>query len=356
MINETVGYYNGEFKISNHIVKSFDIVPNSFEDMIQMNETNIIKVHLFDIQSDTMHNDAHILEMTNFIKNEAFLIVFGGWIPCTFIKQNTILLADRNIVSEIIRRYKDGIKKVKEEFDSLDYIFLNHNLNVMLDITAYVIEGNERKIPTNSMIDQQIAIVKRDIKSALPNLKIATYPNGNAYYHDLKNLLKPIIENRILFLQEIVPSLNKQFTEKTRENAVDMVFEIATKIELKKNDIVVLLALLRILMKGNKTAAQLVLKDSQRYSEESAYNAAFDLTTIEILINLYYYHEKNTNHNIALITQDKGLSLFSSLFNKTKISSRSEGKIQVAANILFSVFNDDEALAKKYEEWLKGEV
>ena len=38
-----VGYYNGSLRISEHIVKSFDIVPNSFEDMIQMNKTNKIK-------------------------------------------------------------------------------------------------------------------------------------------------------------------------------------------------------------------------------------------------------------------------------------------------------------------------
>lgn len=112
MNNEIVGYYNGNFRIGEHIVKSFDIVPNSFEDMIQMNKTNKIKVNLFDIQSNTIHTDDHVeLEMNNIIKNEAFLIIFGGWIPCTFIKQNSILVADRNIVSEIIRRYKDGRKK-----------------------------------------------------------------------------------------------------------------------------------------------------------------------------------------------------------------------------------------------------
>ncbi|OHE03674.1 MAG: hypothetical protein A2329_05670 [Sulfurimonas sp. RIFOXYB2_FULL_37_5] len=356
MNNEIVGYYNGNFRIDEHILNSFNIIPNSFEDMIQMNETNKIKVQLFDIQSDTIHNDDSVeLEMINFIKNEAFLIVFGGWIPCTFIKQNSILLADRNIVSEIIRRYKNGIKKVNEEPDSFDSIFLNNN-RIMLDISAFVIEGNERKISTNDMIDEQIAIVKKDIKSALPKLEIATYPNGNTYYYELNNLSKQSIENRMIFLQNIAPKLNKQFTEKSREKAIDIVFNTAEEMKLARNDIVIILALLRILMKGKKTAAQLLLKDSQTFSEENAYNAAFDLTTIEMLYGLDEYHRKSTNYNIALITQDKGLALFASLFNNTKISGRAEGKVQVKATIPYSVFSDDEDLLKNYKKWLNWEV
>lgn len=355
MNNDIVEYFNGNFRIGEHIVKSFDIVPNSFEDMIQMNKINKIKVNLFDIQSDTIHNDSIVeLEMANFVKSEAFLIVFGGWIPTTFIKPNSILLADRNIVSEIIRRYNNGIKKVNEELDSFDNIFLN-NL-VMLDISAFVIEGNERKISTNSMIDNQIADAKKDLKSALPNLVIADYPDGNVYYHRLKNLIKPNIEKRMTFLQNIAPKLNKQFSEKSREQAVDIVFKTAKEMELKRDDFVIMLALLRILMKGKKTAAQLVLKDSQTFTEENAYNVAFDLTTIEMLYGLDEYHRKSTNYNIALITQDKGLSLFASLFNNTKISGRVDGKVQVKATIPYSVFSDDEDLLKNYEKWLNWEV
>ena len=111
MENRIVGYNNGNLTIGEHVIKSFDIEPNSFEDMIQMNKTNKIKVRLFNIQSETIHNQDHVeLEIVNIIKNEAFLIVFGGWIPCTYIKQNSILLADRNIVSEISRHLKKPLK------------------------------------------------------------------------------------------------------------------------------------------------------------------------------------------------------------------------------------------------------
>lgn len=57
MNNEMVRSYNGNLIIGKHIVKSFDIVPNTFLDMIQMNKTNKIKIQLFHIESDTIHYD-----------------------------------------------------------------------------------------------------------------------------------------------------------------------------------------------------------------------------------------------------------------------------------------------------------
>ncbi|MEA3490925.1 MAG: hypothetical protein U9R27_03405 [Campylobacterota bacterium] len=62
------------------------------------------------------------------------------------------------------------------------------------------------------------------------------------------------------------------------------------------------------------------------------------------------------NFNIALITKDKGLALFSSIFSNTEINSRANGKIKITANIAYSIFHDDEDLLKTDEMWLKGEV
>lgn len=132
--------------LKNDIENNINLLPqNNHSELTEMRFiASIGGDTLFDIQSNTIHTDDHVeLEMNNIIKNEAFLIIFGGWIPCTFIKQNSILVADRNIVSEIIRRYKDGRKKVTEEFDSFDNIFLNNR--ILLDISAFVIEGNERR-------------------------------------------------------------------------------------------------------------------------------------------------------------------------------------------------------------------
>jgi len=76
MNNEILGYYDGKFMLGNHELKSFDIVPNSFLDMQQMEEMNKVKIQLFNIESNTISNDSNVsFEIEHFIKNEAFLLV-----------------------------------------------------------------------------------------------------------------------------------------------------------------------------------------------------------------------------------------------------------------------------------------
>ncbi len=238
-------------------------------------------------------------------------------------------------------------KKVNEEFDSFDNIFLN--MNICLDLLPFVLEGNAQKLPENEQIDEQYNSAYNDIKLALPELNIATYPAE--YYYKMKNTLAPIINKRIIFLQKIAPKINKQFRDENKEEAVKLVFKAAEEANLKKDDLVVLLALLRIIIKGNKSPAQLVLKDSQNYSKENAYNAIFDLVTIEFLINYdSFYH--STQYKKAFITRDKGLSLFSSMFNNIKISSAVKGKLVITSTLPSEIFGNDEKLINLYKKWL----
>ena len=271
-------------------------------------------------------------------------------LPCAFIKNNTILYADRNIISEIIRRYENGNKKLKEDFDSFDSIFLA-NKNIMLDISLFVIEGNQQQLPTNEMIDEQINTVLNDLKVALPNLEVAKYPTGNKHYYDLKNAVEPNIRKRMEFLQKVTLTINKQFTVKTREQAIKIVLDIAKQMQLRI-DLVVILALLRVLMKDKKSAAQLLLKDSQNYTEQKAYNAVMDLFALELLFNAH--NKLKESFNIAFITRDKGLSLFSSMFSTPKVTSRNEGKIQINTKIDYSIFSEDEEeirIIQDYFDW-----
>ena len=350
-MKDYVSRINGILKIENHYIESFDIEPLSHSDMLEMNETNKLKVRLFDIKSSTIDKeDVLDAEITNLTKDEAYLIVSGGWIPCAFIKNNTILYADRNIISEIIRRYENGNKKLKEDFDSFDSIFLA-NKNIMLDISLFVIEGNQQQLPTNEMIDEQINTVLNDLKVALPNLEIAKYPTGNKHYYDLKNAAELKIRKRMEFLQKVTPTINKQFTIKTREQGIKTVLDTAKQMQLGI-DLVVILALLRVLMKDKKSAAQLLLKDSQNYTEQKAYNAVMDLFALELLFNAYNKHKES--FNIAFITRDKGLSLFSSMFSTPKVTSRNEGKIQINTKIDYSIFSEDEEeirIIQDYFDW-----
>ncbi|HHF3141442.1 TPA: hypothetical protein ACPJ1R_002703 [Vibrio alginolyticus] len=346
----------GKLVIHGEVFESFDIVPNSFSDMVSMIDTDSITVKLFDIVNRMYPKNTNVkLSVKNLKKDDAFLLVFGGWIPCSFIKNKTILLADRNVVSQIVSRYSNGKKKKIKPDDSFDSIFLTNK--VILDITAFVIEGNENKIPDNAMIDEQVERVTKSLKAALPKLSIAKYPNGNEYYYPFRDMLADTIQKRMLFLQRIAPKLNKQFTEKSRKTAIKLIFSYAEEAKLAKGDLAVILALLRVTMNGKKTAAQRVLKDSQVYTDIDSYNTASDLTALELMICQHKFHiENNSSFNTAFITMDKGLALFSSLFSNTKIASGSGDTFNVNACITAEVFGDDPEVAKMYEEWFSGKL
>ena len=96
-----------------------------------------------------------------------------------------------------------------------------------------------------------------------------------------------------------------------------------------------------------------MLKDSQSYSKENAYNAVFDLVTIELLIN---NENNNSIYKNAFITRDKGLSLFSSLLNNTKVSGRIKSKFVITSTILGEIFGNDVKLIEDYKKWLNAEI
>lgn len=346
----------GRLIIDNEIINSFDIIPNVFEDMISMASTNSIKVRLFDIISPSIPRDANVeFSVKSIYKDDAFLLVFGGWIPCAFIKNKTIILADRNIVTEIVSRYANGKKKNNTPMDVFDSIFLCNKHTI--DITLFVLEGNERKIPDDNKLDEQVISVTNSLKLALPNLNIARYSNNNGYYYKVRDNLACTIKKRMIFLQEISPKLNKQFNQKSRELAVKQVFLSAERVQLERNDISVMLALLRITMTGKKTAAQLVLKDSQVYSEENSYNAACDLTAIELLVNIHKFHRSNNSEfNIAILTKDKGLSLFASLLMNAEVIDSSKAGLSITTRIGGAIFGDDPTVMKMYEDWFAGNL
>ncbi|MDO6785600.1 hypothetical protein Q4583_15910 [Neptunomonas phycophila] len=357
MENEIGVDQSGNLVIAGHTIYSFDIVPNNFPDMVGMINTDSVKVRMHNIVSPTIPTDAKVeMSVKHDQKNDTFLLVFGGWTPCLFIKNNTILLVDRNVVSEIVSRYKNGEKKNNSPLDSFDDIFL-HNNKVSIDITAFVIEGNERKIPDNSMIDEQIENVTKSLKSALPKLKITKYQNGNNYYYCFRDYLSSSIKKRMDFFENIAPKINKQFTEKSRCLAVKQVFSAAEEFKLNKTDIAVILALLRITMVGKKTAAQLVIKDSQIYNEDKSYNAACDLAALELLFNLNRFHiDRKSDYNVSFITKDKGLALLSSLFSNAEVDGSDGESLSINATIIGTVFGDDEDLIKTYQDWFSGKV
>lgn len=298
----------------NLTIHSYDIVPNNYAELCSMMESNTVTVRLrnasafeerekFNIQFDLTHDD----------KQETYVLTDGGWYPLMLLPKNTLVLADKNIISRMQYRYFLGKKKNNVGLDYFDSVFLN-NSGMIFDVTLFALEGNKKQPPTPSLIDEQRKIAEEIMRHALPDIELAFYPGGSKYSHKLHEMLRPLILQRMAFLQEIAPSLNRGITSRIRKELAAKVFETAKKHKLNPTDIAVVLVFLRITMKGKKTAATQVIKESQNYSLENAYNTVADLMALEIMIN-YINHpmRKQKGTNIAYITKDKGIAKIGAL-------------------------------------------
>ncbi|MEX6373520.1 hypothetical protein AB6F20_13550 [Providencia hangzhouensis] len=102
---------NGKILIDNQefdglVIYSYEIIPNNYHDLIQMNESNKITIKLFNVRAKGIDGEFRArLNIDMGSTHNHFLLVKNGWIPCIFMKKNTLLFADRNVISKIQYRY-----------------------------------------------------------------------------------------------------------------------------------------------------------------------------------------------------------------------------------------------------------
>lgn len=334
---------------------SYDIMPNNYHDMCEMEKDNRIKVRLDNVISDKIPEPFRVeLDITNDSSHDSFLVVSGGWLPCTFLKRRTILLTDRNVISRIQSRYHLNKKKKNENLDYFDSMFLTPT-EMLLDVSPYVLEGNERKTPSSAQMINHLKEVTKLLKKALPEVSIAEYPPRENYYIALAECHRDIHEKRIDFFLSVASCLNRNFTNNSRKECIPEIFEAADAIGLPRSDIAVILAFLRINMVGIKTPPNRVIKDSQNYSLEDAYNAACDLMAIDILMSLQKFHnDNNSNFNIAFVTQDKNLAKVAALFCSSEFVKTDGETITQSCSFPPDIFADDEQANDMIKSYLSN--
>lgn len=248
---ESNGMFIGRDKLGNLILEGteygnltiyeFSIAPNDYKDLCEMMLTDSVSVQLYNVRAYELNDIFNLrLEITNFCKNDTFLLVHGGWVPFIFLEKHTLLLADRNVISRMKYRYSSGVLKKDVAEDYFDAVFLSLS-GMIFDITLYVLEANNRKIPSSFEIDVQLNEAREIMRLSLPHVDIVKWPNGDSYYHDISSKLTNVIMSRMNFIKELASDLNKEFTVKTRKEFVPVIFETANKNGLNNNDISVIL-------------------------------------------------------------------------------------------------------------------
>lgn len=341
-------------EFGNLTIHSYEIIPNDYTQLCAMIKSNTVTIRLQNASAFEL-GEKFSTQITITLDDEqdTYALTDGGWYPLLLLPKNTLVLADKNVISRMQYRYFLGKKKKNDAPDYFDSVFLS-NSDMEFDVTLFALEGNQKQPPTPAMIDEQRRIAEEIMRHALPHIKVAIFPGGSNYCHTLSEKLRPQMLQRMEFLQKIAPLVNRVMTAKIRTELAETVFETAKKYKLKANDAAVILVFLRITEEGKKTAATEIIKENQNYSFGEAYNAAADLMALEILLNYIHLPErKKKGMQVAFITKDKGLAKVGALIlNQSLRHSDGETKT-LRVNFPFDFFADETDVRQLVNKYLQ---
>lgn len=281
-----------------------DIKPNQNLALnLQLLNAEIVGLHPEGIDSSKFLHLKFRLESN--LASRAFGLVRGGWLPASLAadRNNAAILLDRNVVTEIVGRFNNGLK-VRGDLDFLD---LFEKQDVPINPVLYALEGNMRKTPDVYHVKDQLNEVIGKLQKALPDAKLLIGPES------LQGIVSMIAETSVRmagqqdFLMELAPKISAPIAAIDRDKRFDEILEAADKFNLDRSSLVVLAALSVAMIPNGKCAANGILKLRANYDAARAYNALCDIRSLEMLIQGLCTFP---NVDLQLCTQDRDLALF----------------------------------------------
>lgn len=231
-------------------------------------------------------------------------LVKGGWLPSAFAvtHQNTTMLIDRNVVTQIVGRFENGQRRREQQ----DFLDLFADQPIRINPLLFVMEGNRRAIPSAAEAEAQMQEVSAKLHAALPKAEIAVGPEH------LKGALGLIEDSRASlvskqhFLRHLAPLLASPVARSDVEARWNDIIVAADLHGVRRQSLVVLAALSAVAVPNGKSPAKRLLKFRNGYTEADAYNALADLRAIELFIAMLCFFPGEA---IQLCTADKSLAL-----------------------------------------------
>lgn len=234
-----------------------------------------------------------------------FALVTGGWIPAGVLDASYTVIPDRNAVSEIEARFRNGSALKKQSADLIDLIA---DQSIRINPLLYAMEGNKMAPPTAAEVNAQIIEAVNKIRLALP--KATIIPDGLEGAKGIVGLISEGSEGlakKTQFLISVAPRLMSPASRSKRQALWRWILDEADGAGLQRLSLPVLLALSALTTPQGNNVAKKILKPSHSYDTKCAYNALFDLRILELLIaTCCLFPEQNP----ALLTRDKSLALF----------------------------------------------
>ena len=231
-------------------------------------------------------------------------LINGGWLPLIWAAHSKVILADRNVISEIQARFQRGKKRTGND----DFFDFATKWPIRINPLLYAIEGNQKRQPTEIEIRAQILEAVRIIRQALPNVVIE--PDGLAGLQGAIGLIRDSasgMERKSRFLGSVAPSLMATTPKVRRSDAWRWILAEADRVSISRQSFPVLAALSCIASPQGDNPAKRILKPSAPYDEEKAYNALCDFRALELFV---YALSLFPHLPTTLCTKDRNLALF----------------------------------------------
>lgn len=237
--------------------------------------------------------------------SEAIGLVKGGWLPSAFAvtHQKTTILVDRNVVTKIVGRFENGRRRGRH---APDFIDLFADQPIRINPLLYVLEGNDRRIPTPDEAAAQLEEVERKLCSALPQAELAIGPDSLRGALGLIEDSRASLERKQRFLRHIAPRMVSPVARPDVEARWNDVVLAADLYGVSRRSLVVLAALSAVAVPNGKSPAKRLLNFRNGYTEALAYNALADLRALELFIGC---HCLFPGEPMQLCTADKPMAL-----------------------------------------------
>jgi hypothetical protein len=270
---------------------------------VEVQNSNLLDTNITGLANDRTYTINFTLESR--FTSRAIGLVKGGWLPSAFAASylDTIILLDRNVVTEIVGRFDSG-KAVGAESDFLD---LFANRPVRINPILYAMEGNGRSIPTPQLVRALLEEAIAKVEAALPSAKLVASPASLQGALGLIEESRAGIARKQQFLMRVAPNIAAPIGAKKMRRRWDEVLATADDCAVSRRSLVVLAALSSIVVPNGKSPAKGLLKFKPDYRWEDAYNALVDLRSLEFLIYMFALFPSQPS---LLCTADKDLALF----------------------------------------------
>jgi hypothetical protein len=262
-------------------------------------ESNIPNVNINHVASGNMTLESHFT-------SKAIGLVRGGWLPSGLgVKGDMTIMPDRCTLADLKARFIGGVKKVEGDNDFLD-LFVGPGIRI--NPLLYALEGNLRRNPTLAEVEAQLAEVSVIVTTALPDAEIV--PKGAGGLQGVIGIVRDTqqgMESRAELLMRLAPRLHMPTSSAKRDMLWEEILTTADTYRVPRGSLVVMALLSSISVPNGRSPAKGVLKLTDRYSSEDAYNALADLRALELFIGLMAFFP---NERIMLCTGDRNLALF----------------------------------------------